>query len=225
MSLDCRPVRPRVVVLLTLIAVVPFAVALVLQAARDEAEPVRASAPGELVSANLPDELEGSPGPRIRLRDAEGDVFDTKALAGTPYAVTFLFTRCPDVCPLIGQEIRAALDGLGPLRDRVAVAAISVDPRGDTPEAVRAWTRRQRLPEQFRYLIGSERELQPVWDAFYAAPQMRGRPETSTHTAAISLFDGRGRWRGRFSAGEYLDPADLAHDLRLLVRESAGAAR
>lgn len=218
--------RPRVLVLLTLIAVLPFAIVLAVQAARDDtAEPRRAPAPGELVGATLPDELEGEPGPRIRLRDGNGEVFDTKALAGTPYAVTFLFTRCPDVCPVIGQEIRAALEGLGSLRDRVAVAAVSVDPRDDTPEAVRDWTRRQRLPPQFRYLIGTERELKPVWDAFYAAPKMTGRPETSTHTASIFLFDGEGRWRARHSGGGAFDPADLTHDLRLLVRESGAAAR
>jgi len=171
----------------------------------------------------LPDGLAGRPAPTMRLRDARGGVLDTAGLAGRPYLVTFLYVNCPDVCPLIGQLLRETLAELGPDADRVAVVAVSVDPRGDTPAAVRTWLRRHRQPPQFHYLIGAERELAPVWRAWWAAPQVEGDPE-SAHTAVVWLVDGRGRLAGKLAAGAPFEPAALAADVRALLAAGDGAA-
>jgi len=168
------------------------------------------------VAEPLPAGLAGRPAPRIRLADARGGTFDTGALAGEPYLVTFLYANCPDVCPLIGAQLRETLSRLGPDARRVHVVAVSVDPRGDTPEAVRTWLRRQREPTRFRYLIGSERELEPVWRSWYAAPQIPGDPE-SAHTAVVWLVDARGRLTAKVSAGQAFDAAGLARDVRSLL--------
>jgi protein SCO1 len=146
---------------------------------------------------------------------------NTRELRGRPYTVTFLYTSCPDVCPLIGQELGEALGRLGRASGKVAVVAVSVDPKGDTAEAARSWLRRHRLPSNFHYGIGSERELRPVWKAHFVAPQAPGSAE-SLHTASIWLVDARGRWRTKFSGGAPVPPGDIAHDLRLLLREGRG---
>jgi protein SCO1/2 len=117
---------------------------------------------------------------------------------------------------LIGQEIRVALERLGPDARRVGAVAVSVDPRGDTSAAVRVWLRRHRLPDGFRYLIGPERELAPVWRAWYAAPQISGDPE-SAHSAVVWLVDARGRLAAKVPAGAAFDPDGLASDLRVLL--------
>jgi protein SCO1 len=169
-----------------------------------------------VVAEPLPDGLSGRPAPRIRLPDARGGTFDTRSLAGRPYLVTFLYANCPDVCPLIGQEIRIAFERLGADADRVGAVAVSVDPRGDTAEAVRAWLRRQRAPRQLHYLIGERAQLAPVWRAWYAAPQIPGRP-VSAHTAVVWLVDARGRLAAKVSAGAAFDPGGLARDLRSLL--------
>lgn len=175
---------------------------------------------GRFVAAGtLPEGLAGRAAPAIRLTDARsGSAFDVADLRGKPYLVTFLFVNCPDVCPLIGQELRQTLEQLGPQADDVAVVAVSVDPRHDTAEAVKTWLRRQRQPEQFHYLIGSEAELEPVWRGFYAAPQQPGNPD-SAHTAVVWLIDAEGRLQGKVGAGQSFDPADLAQDVRTLLAE------
>lgn len=175
---------------------------------------------GRFVAAGtLPEGLAGRAAPRVRLTDARsGAAFDTESLRGKPYLVTFLFVNCPDVCPLIGQELKQTLEQLGPQAQETAVVAISVDPRHDSAEAVKTWLRRQRQPEQFHYLIGSEAELSPVWRAFYAAPQVAGDPD-SAHTAVVWLVDAQGRLQGRLAAGATFEPADLAADVRTLLSE------
>lgn len=168
------------------------------------------------VAQSLPAGLAGRAAPDIRLADARGGMFDTRALAGKPYLVTFLYANCPDVCPLIGAQLRDTLHQLGADAQRVGVVAVSVDPRGDTPAAVRTWLRRQREPAQFHYLIGSQQTLAPVWRAWYASPQIAGNPE-SAHTAIVWLVDARGRLVANVPAGQPFNTSGLAHDVRTLL--------
>jgi|SRR5215212_5568369 len=168
------------------------------------------------VAEPLPQGLAGKAAPRIRLADARGGTFDTRSLAGKPYLVTFLYANCPDVCPLIGAQLRDTLDRLGGDAGRVGVVAVSVDPRGDTAPTVRAWLRRHREPPQFHYLIGAEQQLRPVWRAWYAAPQIPGDPD-SAHTAIVWLVDARGRLAAKIAAARPFDTSGLARDVRLLL--------
>jgi protein SCO1/2 len=169
------------------------------------------AAPG-LRADELPDGLAGRPAAQFRLADGRGGVIDTRTLRGRPYAVTFLYTQCPDVCPTIAADLSQALaDAPG-----AAAVAVSVDPRGDTPAAVRAFARVHRLPATFRYGIGDRRALEPVWRDYFVSSQL-GDPKTSTHTASVWLVDARGRLRGVYPGGAPIAPADVAHDLRALA--------
>jgi protein SCO1/2 len=173
-----------------------------------------------VVADALPPGLAGKPAPRIHLADARGGTLDTASLAGRPYLVTFLYVNCPDVCPLIGEELRGALAQLGPDARRVGVVAVSVDPRHDTAAAVRVWLRQHREPAQFHYLIGSDAQLAPVWKAWYAAPQIAGDPE-SAHSAVVWLVDRRGRLAAKVAAGAPFDPGGLARDVRGLLTSAS----
>jgi len=175
---------------------------------------------GPLRGGSLPDGIDRKPAPSFQLADARGGRLDSRALRGRPYVLTFLYTDCRDVCPLIGREVGEALRLLGAQSSSVAAVAVSVDPEHDTRPAVRAWLRRLRLPGNFHYLMGRREQLEPVWRAYFAAPQPLGVRE-SRHTASIWLIDARGRLRTKFSGGVPVPPRDIAHDLRLLQREAA----
>ena len=188
-----------------------------LIAAGGHDEPRRA--PG-LRADLLPGDLDGSRAPRIVLRDARGGRVDSARLARRPYLVTFLYTHCTDVCPIIGSELADAFTRLGPAASKTAVLAVSVDPRGDTPRLARRWTAEHGLPSEFHYLLGTRRELASVWRDWYVAQGGRSL-DPATHDASVWLVDARGRLRGRWSGGEPIAPADLAHDVRALIAEAA----
>jgi protein SCO1 len=183
-------------------------------------EPPSAPRADGLRGSLLPPGVDKRPAFPLDLEDARGGRISAQQLRGEPYVVTFLYTQCPDVCPVIGQEIKQALSLLGPDGQRVTAVAVSVDPRGDTQASVREWLDRQRMPVNFRYAIGTQAQLEPVWNAYYAAPQQPGRPETSLHTATMWIVDGKGRLRTRWPAGQPVAPEDLAADLRTLLDES-----
>jgi protein SCO1/2 len=148
-----------------------------------------------------------------------GGTISSRALRGRPYALTFLYVHCVDVCPLIGSEIHGALADLGLKAGRMSVVAVSVDPRGDTGTAVRRWLALHQEPANFHYLIGSQRTLAPVWKAFYVSPQIPGDPHSS-HTAVIWLINRRGRVRALISAGIPINITNLAHDFGVLINHA-----
>ncbi len=153
----------------------------------------------------------GIPPADFRLRDQDGRVATLADARGKVADMTFLYTTCEDTCPLIGQQIRGALDRLG---HDVPVFAVAVDPPRDTPQRARRFLAEQRLSGRMRFLVGPEPELQRQWRAYGIQPQEEG----AEHSAYVVLLDRRGVQRIGFPADK-LTPEGLAQDLRALERE------
>jgi protein SCO1/2 len=133
---------------------------------------------------------------------------------GKVVLVTFLYTNCPDVCPLITQNLNQALKQLGAGKDDVRVLAVSVDPEGDTPEAVREYAKAHHLVPEFHYLIGTHDELLQVWKAYKVAAVERN-PELVDHTAYTKLVDQEGQGRVIYDSG--VTSAEVVHDVKVLL--------
>ena len=151
-------------------------------------------------------------------------------LHGKVVALTFLYTHCPDVCPLIATKMHEAYLQLGEAARRVAFVAVSVDPAGDTPSAIREFLAIHHVQKELLYLSGSFAELRPVWASYFIGTDAREAnpraaaagpksPDLVGHTAIVYIIDPRGRLRA-FLPGDF-DPKDLAVDLRILAREAA----
>jgi protein SCO1/2 len=148
-------------------------------------------------------------------RDANGEKVSVPE-PGRPAIVTFLYTHCPDICPLTAQEISQALDQADVTTDDIDVVAISVDPKGDTPAAVQAFLERHGLTGRMRYIVGSAADLRPLWKSWLIAAQPEGAIN-SIHSARVVLVDREGRQVGSYAAGLPIDVGDLAADIRSLA--------
>jgi protein SCO1 len=157
------------------------------------------------------------PAPPISLRDAFGRPVTLAAERGRYVLVTFLYTHCPDVCPLITANLNTALRTLGPKRKDVRVLAVSVDPKGDTPAAVRAYLKRMHVVPQFRYLIGSPAELRRAWAAWHVL-SVKAAGGSVDHIAYTALVDTAGRERVLYSSDVHAK--DVVHDVRVLMRSA-----
>ena len=156
--------------------------------------------------------------PDFTLRDQHGRVVRLSSERGKVVMITFLYTQCPDLCPLTAAHINAALTRLGPRRKGVVALAVTVDPKGDTKSAVRTYARVHRLPREFHYLTGSKTALERIWRLYNVTPVRPGGPAPD-HTLYILLLDKRGKTRVLFDAlGK---PAAMAHDLGVLLGPSA----
>jgi protein SCO1/2 len=152
--------------------------------------------------------------PAFALRDQDGHLVRLAGERGKVALITFLYTHCPDLCPLTAQNLNDVLRSLGPKRRDVTVLAISVDPRGDTPRAVKAFVRNHRLLPQFRYLTGTAEQLKPIWDAYQVTPAVPKGPDPD-HTLYTLVVDRSGKARILFDA--LARPPAITHDVRLLL--------
>ncbi len=200
------PVRIRLAILLA----ASFAVAAAFAATmlRADEQQVRNDGAARFAGSVRPP---GIPPAEFRMRDQDGRPASLADVRGRVAVMTFLYTTCEDTCPLLGQQIRGALDRLG--RD-VPVFAVSVDPPNDTPQRARRFLAEQRLAGRMRFLVGPEAELQRQWRAYGIAPQTEG----AEHSAYVVLLDERGVQRIGFPADK-VTPEGLARDLRTLERE------
>jgi protein SCO1/2 len=154
------------------------------------------------------------PAPAIALHDAWNRPVTLAAQHGRYVLVTFLYVHCTDVCPLIAQNLNAALRRLGAARSHVRVVAVSVDPRGDTSAAVKRYSKQRSLLPQFRYLIGTKPELAKTWAAWHVIA-VRQSPDLVDHVAYTALVDPAGKQRVLYDSK--VTAAEVLHDVRRLM--------
>jgi cytochrome oxidase Cu insertion factor (SCO1/SenC/PrrC family) len=162
-----------------------------------------------LVEAATPAEA-GTPAPRVRLTEGGGRSFDGAALAGEPYAVVFISTRCE----AIGKFLGRVAGELGP--GEAAVLAISAEPRTDTPAAVKAYLAGAGLKPggPVHYLLGSEDELRGYWNAWgFDGPSARCPASIPAH-----LVSGAGENTGVLDVAADSPASLLTDPLRGMTR-------
>ncbi len=150
------------------------------------------------------------------LHNYQGQPVNLAGYRGKAVFVTFLYTHCPDICPLIAAQLHNALSRLGSKADQVQLVAVSVDPRGDTPANVARFLKEHQLTGQMQYLTGSAGELAPVWQRWgVGSARDTGNPEFINHSALVYGIGASGKLLTVYAAN--LSPSEIDHDVPLLL--------
>jgi protein SCO1/2 len=155
--------------------------------------------------------------PPIALRNYQGKEVNLDSYRGKAVLVTFLYTNCPDICPLITSNLRVAQNLMGPkVAAKVQIIAVSVDPKGDTPKAVASFLARHEMTGRMQYLIGSASELARVWKAWgVGSEEDAQQPQFVNHSGLIYGITASGKRTTLYSPS--FKPAAVAHDASLLA--------
>jgi protein SCO1/2 len=209
-----RGIDLRLFLLLVLLVLVAGAVALVSIGGTNS----RASAAAR--AANFDAEGILSPvsaAPALALRNYKGEPVNIDAYRGKAVLVTFLYTNCPDICPLITSNLRVAQNLMGTsVSSKAQIIAVSVDPKGDTPQAVAAFLARHGMTGRMQYLIGSAKELARVWKAWGVGSERDAQqPQFVNHSGLVYGVTGSGKRLTVYSAS--FRPEQIAHDVPLLA--------
>jgi protein SCO1/2 len=165
----------------------------------------------------------GRPAAGFTLHDADGRSVRLSDLRGRPVLLTFVYTRCPDVCPLVLTNLVTGLERLGAAGRRARVIAVSVDPEGDSPRAVRQYLRVRGLEGRVTYLVGSRRELAPVWRAYGVSVRPTPRGWEIGHGATVHAITASGREQSVY--GQNVSSQTIARDVPALAASSRDQAR
>ncbi len=158
------------------------------------------------------------PAPPIDLRNYLGQPVTLSQYRGKAVLVTFLYTHCPDVCPIITGKLRVVLQQLGAEAAKVQIVAVSVDPRGDTPASVASFLHAHRMVGRMQYLIGSSAQLGRTWAAWgVGATPEAGQPQLVAHSALVYGITASGRVRTVYPAT--FEPSQIVHDVPRLAAQ------
>ena len=176
------------------------------------------------------------PAPPFDLEDQFGRPVSLADHRDKVVVLTFLYTSCPDICPIVASHLKETYEALGGDVDRVGFVVISVDPARDTVERALAYSEQWEMADRWSFLVGSEDQLAPVWKAYYIDPApapaedgqdhqrdngsgsvdaLREQLFTISHSAPVYLIDRDGLLRALFTPP--LDLEAIAHDVRLLL--------
>ena len=108
--------------------------------------------------------------PPFHLSDQFGHHLGLQDMAGKVVVLTFLYTYCPDVCPIATETLRRAHQLLGNDASQVEFVAVSVDPRRDSVERAYRYSQEKGMQDRWRFLVGTEEQLAPVWQAYWLDP-------------------------------------------------------
>lgn len=154
--------------------------------------------------------------PPIHLRNYLGQPVTLSQYRGKVVLVTFLYTKCPTLCPLITSDLRVVLGELGHSAKEVAIVAVSVDPRGDTPAAVADFLREHGMTGKMQYLIGSGSELARTWSAWgVGSKRETDNPDLIAHSALVYGISASGKLTTIYPAD--FRPEQIVHDVPRLA--------
>jgi protein SCO1/2 len=156
------------------------------------------------------------PAPSLALHSYTGKPVALGRLQGRAVFVTFVYTHCPDVCPLIVAGLAAAQRQLGRAARRAAMLAVTVDPRRDTPTAIRTFLGARDATGRVDYLLGTHAQLMRIWKAWGVAVQLGSGRVTNGHSAVIYGITASGRMAVVYPSN--FTPAQIVHDVPLLAR-------
>lgn len=149
----------------------------------------------------------------MALDDQDGRRLDPGKLLGRTVLVSFVFTGCSSVCPMQTRALVELQQKLpDPLRERVQLLSVSIDPRHDTPAALKAYAESLGVDlRHWSFVTGSPADVQRVSDAlslFRPGPDVRVPDD---HATTLWLIDPAGELRMRYRG----NPPDVPR----LVRE------
>jgi protein SCO1/2 len=154
--------------------------------------------------------------PSLSLRNYTGKQVSLSSFRGRAALVTFVYTHCPDVCPLIVSNLAAAQRQLGSQADRVQIIAVTVDPKRDTPSAIRTFLTARGAKGRMDYLVGARKQLRPLWKAWGVAVVADRNQLTTGHSDIVYGITASGRIAVVYPPN--FTPAQIIHDVPLLAR-------
>jgi len=151
------------------------------------------------------------------LIDQEGRPRASADFRGKFQLIYFGYTFCPDVCPTTLAIMAAAMDKLGPAKDRVVPIFITIDPARDKPQVMKKYL--AAFGPRFVGLTGSPEEIAKVekeYRVFARKQPLNDGNYSMDHSSVIYLLGRDGKLISFYD--EAASPDDLAKNLRDKIR-------
>lgn len=159
------------------------------------------------------------PAPDFALLSSDDVEVELSSLRGKVVVVAFIYTWCPDVCPLLTDKMAWIQEELGTSFGKdVAFVSITFDPERDTTAVLSDYADAfDADPAGWFFLTGDVAAVRRV-ATDYGVVTIPGTDGAIGHNLLTTLIDRHGRMRVQYT-GFRFDPKELHQDLLLLMAE------
>ncbi len=164
--------------------------------------------------------------PAFTLRDQQGTRVTEHTVSKGAWALAFIFTRCPTVCPRVTRAMKQLQADAGDRGVELRLVSVSVDPEHDSPEVLREYAARFHAnTSTWRFLTGDPSVVQELADGVKIALEGAANESAEhfgiTHGSHLVLIDGKGTIRGYYGTSDPLDLQRLLEDAGRIESETS----
>ena len=146
--------------------------------------------------------------------------------SGNVMLVGYVYTHCPDICPMITynmRDIQREISG----EDKFMLVSLSFDPERDSPEILHEYAENYNLDQQnWRFLTGNTREVDEALETLeiktLKSPTTFNEDGTQQyfidHTDRVTLIDRNGNVRNTY-VGSKMNQEQIISDIHKLLTE------
>jgi protein SCO1/2 len=162
--------------------------------------------------------------PDFSLIERSGHPVTLADLKGKIWIANFIYTNCPDTCPIQSAQMKELQDEFKNEKD-VRLISITVDPERDTPKVLVEYANRfSANPERWLFLTGAKEAIYHLAQEGFRLgaaeiPHEKRPPlgATHTHSPRFVLVDRQAEIRGYYVSTEADAVARLRRDLKILL--------
>jgi protein SCO1/2 len=129
---------------------------------------------------------------------------------GRPVLMSFVYTTCTAICPVIAQTMTELQTRLGTEREQLHMVLVSIDPEQDTPARLRDFARKFDAGPQWHFYTGATEASIAVQRSFSVY-----RGDKMNHTSVFFLRAAPGRPWVRLDG--FASPSELLAEYRLAL--------
>lgn len=164
------------------------------------------------------------PIPLFAFTNQEGNIITNDFIAGKIAVVDFFFTNCTSICPMLSSQMARLQHSVKSenLDNQVVFLSHTVDPKNDTPQALKAYADRMGADySNWNFVTGNEEDI--YWQAKEGYKLTAFPSDTAQggffHTDQIALIDQEGKIRGYYDGTSTKAVDQLFTDLHLLLKK------
>lgn len=156
--------------------------------------------------------------PDFSLISQNGKPVSLQDLRGKIVAVNFIYTQCPDICPLLTQKMVSVQDELGEdFGSNIRFVSITLDPERDTEEVLKDYAQFWGAKaDGWNFLTGAPDAVHEVVRRY--GVYFSKHAGSVDHSQLTSIIDGKGTMRVQY-LGARFDPEEFRRDLLSLVAQ------
>jgi len=158
--------------------------------------------------------------PEFQFTSQAGTPVSKQDLLGNVWIADFIFTRCPNPCPLMSERMMELQKAIQRKGGTVKLVTVTVDPEHDTPEVLAAYAAKyQADPAIWSFLTGEPDKVEAFVTKGMLQPLATEPSGVPSHSQRFLVIDANGALRSFHDLNDPELMPKLLMDIGKLLRE------